>query len=459
MKKINILLSILVLILPLKVNAEKLNITINCPKEVAPESIISCDILTKNQTPINGLKLKYSLNNNLIYKKTTLENNWNQYYLEKDGIVITKPQNEDLEENIAKLYIQTPPLNTGNNKYTISLYEIEASDINYNLLTSDNISAEIKVLSDDNTLSSLIIENAKLKTPFNKNKLTYEGETTKDTINIKVTPTDSNAKISGNIGVEQVSNGSNIYKITVTSALGNIRTYTIIIVKDIPKPAKNSNNNSASTPILNNDASLKNIQIKGYYVPFEKNKYNYELKIPNNITTIDITATPSNSLTKVNIDKPSSLIEGDNYITITTTAEDGTTCKYTINIIRKKLSNDTTIKKIIIENYNLKIKNNLYEYKLKIKEENKLNIKVILNDDASSYKINGNNNLETGSIITITVTAEDKTQSYYTIKIIKDKNSTSNYNLFNNTNLLIVIAILIIITTTITLYRKRILKQ
>ena len=67
--------------------------------------------------------------------------------------------------------------------------------------------------------------------------------------------------------------------------------------------------------------------------------------------------------------------------------------------------------------------------------------------------------VKSGSIITITVTAEDKAQSYYTIKIIKDKNSTSNYNLFNNTNLLIVIAILIIITTTITLYRKRILKQ
>ena len=443
MKKITLLILMLI---PIKINAETLTTTINCPEKAKPETIISCTITTTATSPLNGLKLNHNLDNNLTYQKTSINNNWKTYYKDKNGLAITKLNNTEKEIINIELYFKTPKLNTTNNTYTINLTNIEASNNNYDLLTSSNISKQITVVSDDNSLSNLTITNASLTSNFNKNKLDYEGTTNDNNITINATPTDKNAKVTGHTGNQTANYGSNIYTITVTSPLGNIRNYTITIIRQLPK----SKNSEETNP------TLKNIEIEGSSINFKQDKYNYEIEVPNNQTTIDLSALPFAKDSKVEIDKPDYLKEGNNIITITVTAKDGTVCKYTINVIRKKLSSDTTIKKIIIDNYKLNIKENIYNYELKIKKENKLNIKVILNDDKATYTIEGNKDLKTGSIITIKVTAEDKTTEEYNIEIIKEK--ISDKNLLENKRLLIITSILLILTSSIALIGKRIKK-
>ena len=457
MKKLRILLLLLVLPIQLVIaedNNEKLIISLDCPEKVGPKSNITCKINTKSDIPLTGIKIKTSLTTGLTYKNITPQNNWIEQHNEKEGFVITKIKNTEKENEVAKLNITTPEISE-NNKYKISLTNIEASDINHKLLTHDNIEKTIQILSDDNTLSSLTISNAKMKTSFNKNITNYEAETTSDNITISATPTNKNAKVSGSLGKEALNYGSNIFTITVTSELGTTRKYTITVIRKFTQIKTNNKSNNIITN-KSNDASLKNITIKGHYIPFESNTYNYKLTIPNNEDTIDITATANNNNATVKIDKPNKLEIGDNLITITVTSESGTICKYTITINRKDLSHDKSIQKIIIKNYKLEIKKDIYDYNLTINKENKLKITVILNDKLSTYKIKGNNNLKDGSIITITVTAEDKTSKDYTIKI--SKKIISDNNLFNNTNLIIIISILLIITTTISLIKKRILK-
>ena len=301
-------------------------------------------------------------------------------------------------------------------------------------------------------MSNLTLTNATLKQNFNKNITNYESTTTSDNITISAIPTNKNAKVSGHIGNKKVNYGSNIFTITVTSELGNTRKYTITVIRKLINTTTNNNIITNKS----NDASLKNIIIKGHYLSFESTKYNYNLTIPNSEDTLDITAIANNNKATVKIDKPDKLQVGDNIITITVTSENGTICKYTITVNRKDLSHDKSIKKIIIDNYKLKIEKNIYDYNLTITKETKLKIKVILNDKLSTYKIKGNNNLKDGSIITITVTSEDKTSKDYTIRI--NKKPISDNNIFSNTKLIIIISILLIITTIINLTKKRILK-
>ena len=454
MKKLKILF--LLLVLPFQIvnaenNKEELNINLDCPKKVGPKLNITCNISTKSDIPLNGIKIKTTLDTGLTYKNITPQNNWSSKYNEKEGFVITKQKNTEKENEVAKLNIITPELSE-NNIYKISLTNIEASDINHKLLTHNDIEATIQIVSDDNTLSNLTLTNATLKQNFNKNITNYESTTTSDNITISAIPTNKNAKVSGDIGNKKVNYGSNIFTITVTSELGNTRKYTITVIRKLINTTTNNN------IIINksNDASLKNIIIKGHYLSFESTKYNYNLTIPNSEDTLDITAIANNNKATVKIDKPDKLQVGDNIITITVTSENGTICKYTITVNRKDLSHDKSIKKIIIDNYKLKIEKNIYDYNLTITKETKLKIKVILNDKLSTYKIKGNNNLKDGSIITITVTSEDKTSKDYTIRI--NKKPISDNNIFSNTNLIIIISILLIITTIINLTKKRILK-
>jgi len=87
-----------------------------------------------------------------------------------------------------------------------------------------------------------------------------------------------------------------------------------------------------------------------------------------------------------------------------------------IDIINK----DNNLIDIVIDNYEINFDKNVYQYTVKIKDETKLNIVPVLNDNSSKYEIIGNDNLVDGSIIEILVTSDDNNISY---KIVIDKDN------------------------------------
>ena len=137
-----------------------------------------------------------------------------------------------------------------------------------------------KDLSSDNTLSSLSIDGVNLEPAFNKNTTSYnvnlEAGVTK--INVKATPNDKSAKVTG-IGEIEVSEGNNNIEVVVTAENGSTKTYTITANVKEYDPINVKVENSKYTVVRNiknvtapNGYEDTKIKIKGEEVPAFKNK-------------------------------------------------------------------------------------------------------------------------------------------------------------------------------------------
>lgn len=174
---------------------------------------------------------------------------------------------------------------------TITVKPIDAADYDGNVFSAvksvtitvgnKTTSSSIKKdLSSDNTLSSLSIDGVNLEPAFNKNTTSYnvnlEAGVTK--INVKATPNDKSAKVTG-IGEIEVSEGNNNIEVVVTAENGSTKTYTITANVKEYDPINVKVENSKYTVVRNiknvtapNGYEETKIKIKGEEVPAFKNK-------------------------------------------------------------------------------------------------------------------------------------------------------------------------------------------
>lgn len=174
---------------------------------------------------------------------------------------------------------------------TITVKPIDAADYDGNVFSAvksvtitvgnkTTASSTKKDLSSDNTLSSLSIDGVNLEPAFNKNTTSYnvnlEAGVTK--INVKATPNDKSAKVTG-IGEIEVSEGNNNIEVVVTAENGSTKTYTITANVKEYDPINVKVENSKYTVVRNiknvtapNGYEETKIKIKGEEVPAFKNK-------------------------------------------------------------------------------------------------------------------------------------------------------------------------------------------
>ena len=174
---------------------------------------------------------------------------------------------------------------------TITVKPIDAADYDGNVFSAvksvtitvgnkTTSSSTQKDLSSDNTLSSLSIDGVNLEPAFNKNTTSYnvnlEAGVTK--INVKATPNDKSAKVTG-IGEIEVSEGNNNIEVVVTAENGSTKTYTITANVKEYDPINVKVENSKYTVVRNiknvtapNGYEETKIKIKGEEVPAFKNK-------------------------------------------------------------------------------------------------------------------------------------------------------------------------------------------
>lgn len=185
-------------------------------------------------------------------------------------------------------------------------------------------------------------------------------------------------------------------------------------------------NESNSSDSLNQKEKnyLSSLSLSSGNINFDKNTFNYETKVLYDIENIEILAIPEEDA-QIDIIGNKKLLVGKNKIEVRVTLYDHTT-SYIIMVTRleegETLGNNPNIKNIEIKNYSIEFKPDKFEYKLVIKNEEKLDIKVTMEDESSIYEIMGNNNLKDGSVIKIKTTSSDETEKLYTIAITK-----SNY--------------------------------
>lgn len=163
--------------------------------------------------------------------------------------------------------------------------------------------------------------------------------------------------------------------------------------------------------------------IEGYQLEFQEDKTNYSLELIHNEKKLNIAAIPTSNNIKVTISGNDNLKSGTNKILITLESEDGSKKVYTI--IATKKENTCIIKNITISGYNFDFTCDKYDYELKIKNEESLNIEVIPINKNTKINIYNNDNLQDNDIITISVKQGDNKYKY-SIKINKHQKIIEN---------------------------------
>ena len=326
-------------------------LSMTCPNVASPGEVIKIHL---EEAEYNGIKAKYQFDSSFVYRDLSLNSMWKSYYDGVDGFSIGNVSNQDKLLMDIEVKIGMDALI--NNDYTLKLVDLEGNDANYRSVDLDDLACNIKVLSDINTLDSLVVKNVTLTPKFDKNITVYEGATSNDKIVIDAVLDDSDATIDGDIGEKKLNLGVNTFSIKVTSARGNVREYKVYITRTVPKK--------------NSDATLKDLTLSVGKINFAKNTFLYLVDVSNEISSIDVEANPNNSKARVEIVKPDELIVGENTISVIVTAEDGTKATYVIIVNRKeRLSDNATIKRLNIANYYLDFSSDAYEYDLEISNE------------------------------------------------------------------------------------------
>ena len=131
----------------------------------------------------------------------------------------------------------------------------------------------------------------------------------------------ANVSVSGN----QLSVGVNTVVLTVTAANGATRRYTISVTRQ-PDP----------TATLSSDADLADLTpSEGKLTPaFAPNITEYAVYVPYETTKLSLSATAKDSKAMGVTQPDAALKQGDNVLTVTCTAEDGTTRDYTVHVVR-----------------------------------------------------------------------------------------------------------------------------
>ena len=246
-----------------------------------------------------------------------------------------------------------------------------------------------------------------------------------------------------------ISQGSTKVMINVNGAvdagenmeeLGTISAEKLVNVSIKKDETQSDNNNqntgntnavSPSSPTANGNNYLKYLQIseEGLTPNFTKNITDYSLAVGENVNSIEVLARAEDPNAKVEITGNDNIVDGENYINIKVTAENGYYRIYTITVTKtnNKETSNAYLQDLIIENYELDkaFQSEILEYDIGeiLSTIDKLNIIATAKDSNAKIEIIGADNLVDdgqGEVI-IKVTAPDgiTTKEYkikYTVK-------------------------------------------
>lgn len=214
-------------------------------------------------------------------------------------------------------------LQYGVNKFTINVTSAKGEIRKYNLYITRTAKQLPK--NSDITLKSLTIKPGKIA--FDKNNFQYKVDIEYNIENIEVTAVPTSDK--ADIKIEQPEKleiGENIISIIVTAEDGTTGKY-IIVVNKLEKPSS--------------DATIKNINIKGYTLNFKSDIYKYKLDVEDDIK-LDIEVELNDNKAKYQILGNNNL-KNNSIITIQVTAEDGTIKNYKIKVLKLVETNSSSI--------------------------------------------------------------------------------------------------------------------
>lgn len=167
--------------------------------------------------------------------------------------------------------------------------------------------------------------------------------------------------------------------------------------------------------------NLSYLRVNGYeiYPEFNKNTLNYDLVIPEDVTSVEIDTEPEVEGAIVRISGNTKLNKNENTISITVTAINGTSKVYKINVIKEPEVN-LKLESLQIEGTDLNpiFNSDTYYYTSSIEntELKDLNVIAKANDEEASIEIIGNKDIADGeNNINIILNNNDETTIYQVI--------------------------------------------
>lgn len=327
-------------------------------------------------------------------------------------------------------------------------------------LTASPISKTITIIeasqtkSSDASLSNLSVNGYTLSPTFKPATTSYSVNVPNNVTSLDVSAitNDSNAKVSIS-GNKNLSVGKNNILVEVTAEDGNKKTYKIEVTR---ASASNTSTNTAKKSSNNNLSSVSGID----GLSFDPNKTEYEVELPFEVTSLNVSATPEDSKAKVNISNGSLKdleIGKTNTITITVTAEDSSIKVYTFNVKRTSYKSETGLKELKVNDQDLLEKDNdTGIYNVTVPEStDKIDISAIPISEGSTVKIKGDTTLKNGNnTVVVEVTDKNGFTKSYTINVTRKSNFLLNFLKNWWLLLLVMLFILLILLLLIYLYNR-----
>lgn len=209
-----------------------------------------------------------------------------------------------------------------NGSYSAKGDALEDDPCPINTDVKDNNVSKEEIINNDSSLKEIAIDSELITIQD-----TMEYKTTKEKIDLKITPTDEGAKVEYN-KIDNLVLGNNIININVTALDGTTSKYVLIIVRE---------------KALSTDTSLK-VKIDNEEINFEE--YKYDIEVKNNVKSLDLDYTLNDENAKVEIQGNEDFVTGKNEVKIIVTAQNGESQEYIITVT--KLDWFNSIIKIIL---------------------------------------------------------------------------------------------------------------
>lgn len=340
----------------------------------------------------------------------------------------TRTYTAEVEADITSIVVNAVPNSlygkiktiTGNNDLSFGTNQIEVVVEAEDSSTSSYFINVTRKEYDIATLDDILVDGVSIS-DFDTNTFEYTLEAVefeKTKINIEAKTTNSYATVSGD-GDISLNTGENDIIITVTAQNSAQKTYTLNI-----KRAKNDNNEIGLLTVKGVEAVNTDVGI-------------YTVTLPNNVTEITPNDVDFTAPRDATVDKTMTLAlstKDVNIYNFTVTSESGNVQVYTIKITRTK-SNDSSISKVTLSIGEDSSRYCLMEDSTSCKIEVPVDtLEFVLNadihDEATISPANGTSYSmpasESSKTVELTVTAEDETQTIYTVNVERQKSSNNS---------------------------------
>ena len=233
-----------------------------------------------------------------------------------------------------------------------------------------------------------------------------ELEVTATEVEVVVETTDSEATFEI-IGGKNLVAGENQLVVRVTAADGETRAeFRVTIV------------------VPSNDTSVRSITVNGVVT-----NVGDVVTVDNEVTSVEVEVETTNEAATFEVSGHEDLAEGDNLVTVTVTAQDGSTREYTFTVRVGGASADTSLTSLtlngveVAEGATVQLRS----------RTTSVNVAAVTRDPAASVRITGRTGLQVGSNdVVITITAPDRrtTRVVTIVAVVAPLSSNTNLSIF-----------------------------